>query len=108
MQSTSERRQKILETLLLRRQDTVPNLASEFGVSANTIRRDLCILCRDYPIETVAGKGGGVRLPDGYYASTARRRLTEEQFAFLQHLADTLPSADRATMRDILLTLRSA
>ena len=108
MQSTLERRQEILETLLLRRRDTVPNLANEFGVSANTIRRDLCILCRDYPIETVSGKNGGVRLPDGYYAATPRRRLTEAQFAFLQRLMVSLSPADKETMREILLTLRSA
>ena len=108
MQSALDRRQQILEKLMLRRQDTVVNLAGEFGVNERTIRRDLCILSHDYPIRSIPGKGGGVRLPDGYYASTARRRLTEEQFAFLQRLADSLPSTDRATMRDILLTLRSA
>lgn len=108
MQSALDRRQQILEKLMLRRQDTAANLANEFGVNERTIRRDLCILSHDYPICTIPGRGGGVRLPDGYYAATAKRRLTEEQFAFLQRLADSLPSADKATMREILLTLRSA
>ena len=107
MQSTLERRQEILETLLLRRRDTVPNLACEFGVSKNTIRRDLCILCRDYPIETVSGKNGGVRLPDGYYAVTPHKRLTEEQFAFLERLASLLSPSDKKAMQEILLILRS-
>ena len=38
--NASERRQRLLEVLCQRRQDTVENLASEFGVSARTIRRD--------------------------------------------------------------------
>ena len=35
-----ERRQKILEVLCLRRQETTGNLAHEFNVSRGTIRRD--------------------------------------------------------------------
>ena len=39
-----ERRQKILETLCLRRHDTYGNLAHEFNVSTGTIRRDIVVL----------------------------------------------------------------
>lgn len=108
MQSALDRRQQILDKLMLRRQDTVINLASEFGVNERTIRRDICILSHDYPICSIPGKGGGVRLPDGYYATTARQGLTEEQFVFLQRLADSLSPKDKETMREILLMLRSA
>ena len=108
MQSALDRRQEIMDTLLLRRKDTVPNLAQEFGVSISTIKRDVCILSRDYPIVTVQGKGGGVCLPDGYYATTSHRRLTEAQFDFLHRLMVSLSPADKETMREILLTLRSA
>ena len=36
-----ERRQKLLEVLCLRRHDTTGNLAHEFRVSRETIRRDI-------------------------------------------------------------------
>ena len=39
-----ERRQKILEALCLRRQETTGNLAHEFNVSRGTIRRDIVVL----------------------------------------------------------------
>ena len=39
-----ERRQKILEVLCLRRQETSIGLAQEFNVSRETIRRDITIL----------------------------------------------------------------
>ena len=57
-----ERRQKILEVLCLRRHDTYRNLAHEFNVSTGTIRRDIVVLTCSYPIETVRGNYGGVRV----------------------------------------------
>ena len=58
-----ERRQQILELLCQRRKDTMQNLAAELGVSERTIRRDVEILTRSYPLETVCGRyGGGVRV----------------------------------------------
>ena len=107
MRSALDRRQQILEKLILRRRDTVVNLASEFNVNERTIRRDICILSHDYPIQSVPGKGGGIRLQDGYYLSATRQHLTEEQFAFLERIANNLALADKETMCEILLTLRS-
>ena len=37
----NERRAAILDALCVRRQDTVANLAAEFGVNEKTIRRDI-------------------------------------------------------------------
>ena len=37
----NERRAAIFDALCIRRHDTVENLASEFGVSEKTIRRDI-------------------------------------------------------------------
>ena len=59
-----ERRQKILEALCLRRHDTYGNLAHEFNVSTGTIRRDIVVLTCSYPIETVKGGHGGVRVAE--------------------------------------------
>ena len=59
-----ERRQKILEVLCLRRHDTYRNLAHEFNVSTGTIRRDIVVLTCSYPIETVQGGHGGIRVAE--------------------------------------------
>lgn len=47
----SVRRVKIIELLNLRRRDTMQNLADEFGVSWDTIQRDITILEQEYPLE---------------------------------------------------------
>ena len=49
-----ERRQQILELLCQRRKDTMQNLAAELGVSERTIRRDVEILTRSYPLRQSA------------------------------------------------------
>lgn len=64
----SERREAILNVLCKRRQDTIENLANEFGVSVRTIKYDIEELTLAHPIETVRGRyGGGVKVADGYY-----------------------------------------
>jgi len=64
----NERRQKILEILCVRRQETMENLAQEFNVTTRTIRTDIEELTLAHPIETVRDRyGGGVRVADGYY-----------------------------------------
>lgn len=60
MQSALDRRQAIVDAMIMRRTDTIPNLAHEFNVSLSTIRRDLCILSQRHPIVTVRGRSGGV------------------------------------------------
>lgn len=65
---TAERRYEIMKILCRRRNDTICNLASEFGVSIRTIQRDIEVLSRTEPIFTLSGKyGGGVYVVDGYY-----------------------------------------
>ena len=105
MQSALDRRQAILELLMLRRHDTMKNLACEFHVNEKTIRRDVCILSREYPIYTSTGPRGGVYVPNGY--SIRPRRLTEEQIQFLERISESLPSTDQAVMSEILMILRS-
>lgn len=41
MLKANERRQKILEILCVRRQETMENLAQEFNVTTRTIRNDI-------------------------------------------------------------------
>jgi predicted DNA-binding transcriptional regulator YafY len=97
----NERRQEIMETLCHRRQETMNNLAFEFGVSVRTIRNDIDILSLSYPLETVRGRyGGGVRVMDGFYMN--RKYLKPEQRDLLMRLSQNLFGKDLALMNGIL------
>lgn len=101
-----ERRQQILELLCQRRKDTMQNLAAELGVSERTIRRDVEILTRSYPLETVCGRyGGGVRVADWYHLD--RQRMSPKQTALLRRLAADLRGEDVEVMEQILLKFAS-
>ena len=98
-----ERRQQILELLCQRRKDTMQNLAAELGVSERTIRRDVEILTRSYPLETVCGRyGGGVRVADWYHLD--RQRMSPRQTALLRRLAADLRGEDLEVMEQIELS----
>ena len=103
MQSALDRRQNLLNTLRIRQHDTVSNLAFEFQVSQATIKRDLCILSRNFPISTSKGHGGGVR----YHGENLSRehRLTNAQMSFLRQLSKTLAPADKLALDEIIHTL---
>ena len=96
----SERREAILKVLCQRRQDTIENLAFEFGVSVRTIKYDIEELTLAHPIETVRGRyGGGVKVADGYYVG--RNYLKPNQQELLKKLSATLAGDDLATMQSI-------
>ena len=101
-----ERRQQILELLCRRRKDTMQKLASELGVSARTIRRDVELLTLTYPLETICGRsGGGVRVADWYHLD--RQRLSPRQTALLRRMAAGLRGEDLELMEQILLKFAS-
>ena len=102
MRSTTERRQSILEVLCLRRFDTIDHLADEFGVSRRTVRYDLEVLQCSYPIETVKGGGGGVRVMDGYYIGM--KYLNSGQATLLEKLSEALSGDELLMMQSILKT----
>ena len=82
---TAERRNAIMKILCRRRHETIMNLASEFGVSERTIRRDIETLSLTEPIYTQSGRyGGGVYIMDGY--SMDRMYLPEEASDVLRKL----------------------
>ena len=87
-----ERRQKILEVLCLRRHDTYRNLAHEFNVSTGTIRRDIVVLTCSYPVETVKGHHGGVRVAEWFHLD--RRALNSVEITFLRRLGESLDGPD--------------
>ena len=95
-----ERRQKILEVLCLRRHDTYRNLAHEFNVSTGTIRRDIVVLTCSYPIETVQGGHGGVRVAEWFHLD--RRMLNAEEIALLRRLEESLDGHDREMLNRII------
>ena len=96
----AERREAILEVLCIRRHDTYRNLAFEFQVSRETIRQDIAVLMCSYPIETVHGRYGGVKIADGLYLY--RKKLTARQAALLVKLSAQLAGDDLATIDSIL------
>ena len=95
-----ERRQKILEVLCLRRHDTYRNLAHEFNVSTGTIRRDIVVLTCSYPIETVQGGHGGVRVAEWFHLD--RRMLNAEEIVLLRRLGESLDGHDREMLNRII------
>jgi predicted DNA-binding transcriptional regulator YafY len=96
----NERRQEIMETLCHRRQETMANLAFEFGVSIRSIRNDIDYLSLNYPLETVRGRhGGGVRVMDGFYMN--HKSLKPEQKELLERLRVNLYGNDLAVMNSI-------
>lgn len=79
---TAERRKEIITLLCRRRHDTTSNLASEFGVSERTIRRDIEALSLTEPIYTQTGRyGGGIYVLDGYYID--RMYMTDQELSVL-------------------------
>jgi predicted DNA-binding transcriptional regulator YafY len=64
--SVEERRAEIMRILESRRHETMTNFAFYFGVSRRTIVHDINSLTAMHPIDTVRGKGGCVKLKDGY------------------------------------------
>ena len=95
-----ERRQKILEILCLRRHETTENLAHEFNVSRETIRRDITVLTCSYPVETVQGSHGGVRVADWFHLD--RRTLNSDEITFLRKLEGQLDGSDREMLNRII------
>jgi predicted DNA-binding transcriptional regulator YafY len=97
----NERREKLIEVLCQRRQDTTKNLASEFGVSVRTILYDIEQLSLSYPLRTIQGRyGGGVRVMDGYYLN--RKYLKPKQQELLEKLGAQLDGDELAIMNSIL------
>lgn len=100
MKNTSERRQMILEYLLEHRETTRFELSNHFNVSLRTIERDILIFSCSYPIITIQGGGGGIKIADGY--RLGMKYLSESQAALLEQLSETLSGKDLEIMQSIL------
>ena len=95
------RRRGILKCLDRRRHETMANLASEFGVSVRTIRRDIQILSLSYPIVTMRGAQGGVSIMEGCYYDRGSY-LSESEQATVESLCLVLEGKRLADLRSIL------
>ena len=102
MKVTTERRQLMIEYICQVRFTTRVILMREFNISKNTVDRDLEILMCSYPIETYQGKGGGVRIAEGF--RLGMKYLNDTQCALLEKLSETLSGDELLTMQSILKT----
>ena len=82
--SANERRAEIMRIMVARRQESMQVLARELGVTDRTIRADILALTAEYPLETVRGNGGGVRIADWYHPH--KNILSKEQISVLEQL----------------------
>lgn len=101
--SANERRMAIWNTLCMQRQVTIGFLAEKYGVSTRTIRYDVEVLSRSYPIVTKAGKNGGVRIADWF--QPGNDILMPEQMDLLLKLQSEMDGNDAIMMRDIIAAL---
>ena len=91
----TERRQAILDVLVLRREDTVENLAHEFDVSERTIQRDVAELSLTYP-----KYGGGIKVAAWY--RPYRRTLAPEQSKAIRKAAQFLEGEEKQALLSVL------
>lgn len=103
--TATERRQEILDYLLIHRKANRRTFMDMFGVSSVTIAHDITVLSCAYPIDSFAGNGGGIFLEEGYYVG--KHYLSEEQESVLQKVAATLTDEhDIKVINDILLKFK--
>ncbi|MBR3764239.1 MAG: DeoR family transcriptional regulator [Clostridia bacterium] len=98
-----ERRMAIWFTLCRQRQVTISHLSEKYKVSPRTIRYDIEVLSRTYPIETRVGKNGGIKLADWYQPGSDVLRA--EHMDFLLDLVQRLKGEEAAQMREIISLL---
>ena len=96
----NERRQAIWHSLCRIRQMTVADLMAEYNASRSTIYRDLQILSLSYPIVTMIGNGGGVKLADWY--EPGKGQMTPSQTDLLLRISKTLTGPDAHIMQSII------
>ncbi len=83
-----------------RQQDTIGNLAFEFGVSSHTIRNDIRVLELEYPIYTRMGAGGGVFIWDS--SRLQQRWLAVRQRELLMDVCGALNNEQALLMKSII------
>ena len=104
MLGTAERRYEIMRLLCRRRSETIRNMASEFGVSERTIRRDIEVLSLTEPIYTQYGRyGGGVYVVNSY--SGNRTYMSEKELSVLHKLYKMAEDQHRCVLTEEELSI---
>ena len=96
----NERRQTIWHTFCRCRHITIAYLAAKYKTSHTAIRRNVDVLSASYPIVTLRGHGGGIKLADWY--EPGKIQLTPAQMNLLLRISKTLTGSDSHIMRSII------
>lgn len=96
----SERRSKILELLIHRKQTTRFKLAMEFNVSVDTIDRDILYLSSIAPIYTKQGNKGGIYILPEY--RSYKNYLTEAEENCLYRLIEKSSNEERRILCGVI------
>lgn len=83
----SERQDKIKRILAKGQLVIARELAKRLCVTTRTIMSDITELTKDYPIETKAGNGGGIKFADGYEYKEHTPVLDAKEVKFLTEAA---------------------
>lgn len=95
-----ERRESIKALLMRERSTTTMRLVYMFGVTRQTIQRDIVFLSSRLPIITKAGNGGGIFLEARFEAP--KEYLTFDEEVLLRRLSEKLCDRDKLIMNNIL------
>lgn len=102
----SSRLFQILYYLLSQGRATAPQLAAQLEVSQRTIYRDIDALCQaGMPIVTEPGKGGGIRLMDGFVLNKALMSAQEQEQLLLA--VKSMAAATREDSGELLKKLNA-
>lgn len=104
--TANERRAEIMRLLVARRAINMSTLANELGVTRRTICTDIETLTLEYPLESIMGRNGGVRLPEWYHPH--RNILTGEQADVLSQMMDIANDTQKKVLREMLMEYGSA
>ena len=97
----NERRAEIMRILTARRRETMGCLANELNVTSRSIRTDITALMVDYPLETLRGNGGCVKVADWNHPH--RNLLNEEQQRTLSQLMESASEQQAEVLREMLV-----
>lgn len=103
--TANERRAEIMRILTVRRRETMRCLADELGVTDRTIRNDINILTSEFPVDTIRGSGGGVKVADWYHPH--KHILTAEEQTVLMQLLSKSDLYQQGVVTGIITTLGS-
>lgn len=93
MNKADLRRREMLRKLYYRKLISCKTLACEFDVTVRTIYNDIEILTCSYPLETIMGCTGGVRLSDEYICS--HKVLHSDETELIDRIRSRLKGRDR-------------